>query len=427
VRPFLRSVLLAAGMALSIVPAAPPTPALAMTFTVDSTADEPDAVPGDSICKSTITSRCTLRAAIMEANALPGRDTIGLPSGTFRLTVSGVDDNAAAGDLDITRDEVTINGAGPTQTIIDASRLGTPDRVFDVRPEATAILNGLRITGGHPMRSNDGLDGGGIRVFGSAAARLTNVSVFRNQSDSAGGGIVVRANGSLSLLDSTVDTNWATLEGGGISVVDGTLTLIESTVSRNTSNKSGGGILYAGSQFRAENSTISANTAHNTGGGMYLNFPPGTGSNRASHHGVFLTVANNATSTPGTGGNIYIGVGPLPGPLRFDLRNSIVAGATQGGNCAGQPITSGGNNLEDQNVCGFTAAGDLRNTNPLLLPLTLGANGTEVHPLSPMPNLSPAVDAFNCTGVDQRGASRPQEGDGKPGARCDIGAFEHIP
>src|SRR5262245_58457954 len=104
VRHIGRSLLLAAGIALLHVPAAMPTPALAATFTVDSTADEPDASPGDSVCRSTITSRCTLRAAIMETNALAGPDTITLPSDTYRLTVSGVDDAAAMGDLDISRD-----------------------------------------------------------------------------------------------------------------------------------------------------------------------------------------------------------------------------------------------------------------------------------------------------------------------------------
>lgn len=430
-RPFLRSVLLAAGVALSIVTAAPPTSALAATFTVNTTDDEPDADPNDSACV-TRTNRCTLRAAIMQANALAGPDTILLPIFSkedppvdrYRLTVSGVDDNAAMGDLDIRNGEVTINGGGRDVTLIDAGGLTTPDRVFDVQPEGRAVLNNLQITGGHPMRSLNGLDGGGLRVLGGGQARLTGVSVLGNRSDSAGGGIVVRATGSLTLTDTTVESNRATLGGGGISVVDGSLTLNRSSVSMNTSNQDGGGILYAGSQFRAENSTISTNTAHNTGGRLYLNIPPPNGSNQPSASGTFLTVANNGTSTPGTGGNIYVGAGPRPGAPRFDLRNSIFAGATQGGNCAGQPIASGGNNLEDRNVCGFTAAGDLPNTNPMLASLTRAANGTDGHAL---PRTSPAVDVFNCTGHDQGNDPRPMDGNGDGNLRCDIGALERRP
>jgi hypothetical protein len=55
---------------------------------------------------------CTLRAAIQETNALPGADTINLPSGNFLLSIAGQGENAAAsGDLDIT-DNLTIVGAG---------------------------------------------------------------------------------------------------------------------------------------------------------------------------------------------------------------------------------------------------------------------------------------------------------------------------
>ena len=54
-------------------------------FTVDSTADTPDTNPGDGECESVVgvdpmtlslIHACTLRAAIQEANALPGHDTI---------------------------------------------------------------------------------------------------------------------------------------------------------------------------------------------------------------------------------------------------------------------------------------------------------------------------------------------------------------
>lgn len=47
----------------------------AATFTVNSTDDGPDANPGDGVC-ATSGGTCTLRAAIQEANALTGTDTI---------------------------------------------------------------------------------------------------------------------------------------------------------------------------------------------------------------------------------------------------------------------------------------------------------------------------------------------------------------
>jgi CSLREA domain-containing protein len=46
------------------------------TFTVDSAGDGSDSAPGDGACAVAPDGPCTLRAAIQEANAIPGRDTI---------------------------------------------------------------------------------------------------------------------------------------------------------------------------------------------------------------------------------------------------------------------------------------------------------------------------------------------------------------
>lgn len=69
--------------------------ATAATFTVNSTADAVDATPGDGVC-ATATATCTLRAAIMEANALAGADTITLPAGSYGLTIGGAGEDASA-------------------------------------------------------------------------------------------------------------------------------------------------------------------------------------------------------------------------------------------------------------------------------------------------------------------------------------------
>ena len=79
------------------------SPAVAATFTVNSTLDAVDAVT-DGVCETAPGNGvCTLRAAITEANAAPG-STIILPAGTYTLTISpnGLfpDDNTN-GDLDI--------------------------------------------------------------------------------------------------------------------------------------------------------------------------------------------------------------------------------------------------------------------------------------------------------------------------------------
>ena len=61
-----------------------PRQADAITFAVNNTADVVDAAPGNGVC-ATAGGVCTLRAAIQEANADPGGDTITLPAGTYKL------------------------------------------------------------------------------------------------------------------------------------------------------------------------------------------------------------------------------------------------------------------------------------------------------------------------------------------------------
>src|SRR6476660_9247302 len=55
-------------------------------FRVNSTADINDRVPGDGVCQTFNIGQCTLRAAVTEANALAGADTISVPAGTFTLS-----------------------------------------------------------------------------------------------------------------------------------------------------------------------------------------------------------------------------------------------------------------------------------------------------------------------------------------------------
>ena len=72
------ALLLAAIVAAMPLPAGPPALA-AVTFTVNRVADAPDADPADGKCdadRAKAGNQCTLRAAIEQANASPGRNTI---------------------------------------------------------------------------------------------------------------------------------------------------------------------------------------------------------------------------------------------------------------------------------------------------------------------------------------------------------------
>ena len=95
-----------------------PSAAGALTLTVNRKADAVDAQPGNGIC-ATAAAKCSLRAAIQEANAWNGTDTIKVPAGTYALTLKGKGETAGAtGDLNITN-SIVVEGAGAAKTIID--------------------------------------------------------------------------------------------------------------------------------------------------------------------------------------------------------------------------------------------------------------------------------------------------------------------
>ena len=64
---------------------------------------------------------CSLREAIIAANAANGRDTIVLSPGTYTLSIAGTDEDAGtAGDLDIAGD-LALSGPGAAVRMIDAN------------------------------------------------------------------------------------------------------------------------------------------------------------------------------------------------------------------------------------------------------------------------------------------------------------------
>src|SRR5262249_39835264 len=92
----------------------------------------------------------SLRDAVIQANGNREDDVINLQTGLYRLSVAntaGQENAAAQGDLD-PRDAghtVTIQGAGPDATVIDA---GSIDRVFQVFPGVTVVFRNLTLSGG---------------------------------------------------------------------------------------------------------------------------------------------------------------------------------------------------------------------------------------------------------------------------------------
>lgn len=118
---------------------------LLSAFVVDTPADGPDIQPGDGAAL-TRGGQTSLRAAIQEANASPGPDTIVLPPGLFRLLhvpagASAADDFPSA-SLTVS-DDLTLIGAGSTATRIDRGLAAT---IFDLTGNASLSLGWLSLT-----------------------------------------------------------------------------------------------------------------------------------------------------------------------------------------------------------------------------------------------------------------------------------------
>jgi hypothetical protein len=179
--------------------------------------DFPHWKPGAGTCETAPGDRrCTLRAAVMEANARPGTDRIVIPSGTYSLSTAAIaDDHAIFGDLDIT-DDLVIEGAGVGATILDG---GSQDRILDVHG-ARVEVSDLSLRNGNTV--DVGQPGGAVRSSGHLTLTRIRVSVSKGFVDGActhaphgttpdhgcdtGGASGVIANtGSLTLVDVSVD------------------------------------------------------------------------------------------------------------------------------------------------------------------------------------------------------------------------------
>lgn len=260
---------------------------------------------------------------------------------------------------------------------------------------------------------NSEAPGGGIGVFNGDEILIENSVIEGN----TGGGIhfygtVITI--SNSAINSNLVDGGAGSQGAGIHMIGGKLILINSSVTNNQlsppEGTKGGGIYLEG-WSQIENSTISQNTA-GTGGGLYL----ASGKTTITNTTIFSNVAT-------LGGGIY------DQPSVFSpaiLYNSIVAN-NSGENCSGSEITSLGNNIESGNSCQFVNSGDQINTEPLLD--SLAWNGGIGFSHAPLEG-SPAIDNgnnVNCPIMDQRGVSRPYDGNNDSIAICDVGAVEYGP
>lgn len=323
---------------------------------------------------------CALREAVIEANALPGADTVEVPAGVYPLTISG--SGETGGSLDVT-DDVEIYGVpGETTIIGDQEGVLLVQGQFGVS-ETRAVISGLHITGGHAEF------GGGIRLS------LADVVI----------------------VDSLIEGNTATIDGGGIYAALGSLTVTRSSVTNNHADDFGGGIgrrsvsAQSSTSVVVRNSTVSGNSAGLDGGALY-SFGPG-GELRIENS----TLIDNGSGRSGALIFQEFSIGP-------EFLNSVLEG-----DCffigSQFPVSLGGNVGKDADFCFLDQTSDQDEVVDLgILPLGGYGGPTPTHALT---QSSPAIDAAltaDCPSQDQRGEPRPIDGDLDAQADCDSGAFE---
>ncbi|HLF57415.1 MAG TPA: right-handed parallel beta-helix repeat-containing protein [Thermoanaerobaculia bacterium] len=158
---------------------------------------------------------CSLREAVIEADADPAPDRILLSAGQYDLTRFGTDNASLAGDLD-TNSEIEIVGPGATMTRIDASGLGlsADNGAIEVHAGSHLTLRGSTLLGA--ALSGFRVAGGDLTV--EECEIRGSSSSFRSGIDAGGGG-------TITVRNSTIVDNVYGLTATGVAVVLENVTL----------------------------------------------------------------------------------------------------------------------------------------------------------------------------------------------------------
>ena len=451
-------------------------PALAIPITVDSKKDANDTNTGDTTCAAA-NGKCTLRAAIDTSNALPGRDDITLPAGTYQLTKGVGPPSSNGGGAFYITEGLTITGEGAGNTLIEQTR---DDRVIEVVggsfPTNPVRLTEVTVTGGHITDPGNQF-GGGIRstgflvmedsvVSGNAVVPnpgansgaggilveegltfLDGAKVTRNRvalkgasAGSATGGGIRNIDGVLNISDSDISRNRLSgpeTAGGGI-FADGITDLLDTAVSRNAADQGGGVFVQSPEEaFDLISSTLSSNRAAKEGGGLWIASSDGAvienstfsgneakkGSAIYDRLGVIevehATIARNKARKR----HAAIEVDPLFGPPDSVVSFEGSALVNKRDECLAETDafdTGAQNVFADASCTGGGISTDLI-ADPKLRKLANNTGPTKTH----LPKLSSPVIDFVTTGcpppaLDQRGFTRPLP----TGGACDAGSVE---
>ncbi|MPY70824.1 MAG: hypothetical protein GEU92_12125 [Alphaproteobacteria bacterium] len=429
----------------------------AQTFVVDRFEDFPDSHPGDGVCQGIFSGPglgCSLRAAIMEANAKPGVDLIRVPSGRYLLTRIGnegeQDANHSIRDLDVT-ESVTIEGTSGANSDLSDFLQRTNDPMTDLTDNGNQF--GFARVDGNGAHRVFHVTGAGIVL------RLRRLAILNGHQDGRGGGIYNL--GTLVLERVALSGNRAAsvsggaFGGGGIqndgTLIAGDVAFVQNLVEGDNPS---GGALYNTGAVTMRRGLIAYNDARfgaairSVGGTMTLENTT-VFNNRWTAFGSTPPVSVLATQQDGETRLTFVTLSSHTLGDR-DLLTATPDSTVRVKNtlfvkniadlCAGPVLSDGGNVVEGE--CGFDPAStplapDFEDVGIVagtgLLVDEGGFTPVVIHaPPSSGSSLFSAVDRgfappfpFN----DQRGPpfERRVDGDGNGSVRADSGAFEFTP
>ena len=290
----------------------------AATFTVNSLADTPDAAPGNGVCADA-GGLCTLRAALQEANAFAGDDTINF-SVTGAINLTGILPNITS--------NININGPGSGSLTVRRDT-GGDYRIFFIDNRVVSI-SGMTITNGKTPdgaagTGQEGGPGGGIRQSGGELT-LNNVVIIGNRTGDGGSATNNNPGGRGG-------------SGGGIEG-SGVLTITNSQITNNITGNGatgfsggsagvGGGLFFGGSTLTMTNVDVNGNRTGNAGSST----GPGFGGNGGDGGGIYILQLTNMARLSGV-----------------NINNNIAGNGDEGGDGGGMLLVSGQMTMTDCNV-----------------------------------------------------------------------------
>ncbi len=304
--------------------------------------------------------------------AAPG-DTVLVAAGTYFDCTHESEGPGSTLACVVMKSGVTLRGAGPTATIVNAQSLGRGIVAIGV---ANCRIENLQVTGAFAEVYGAGIllkqvpsgvtmtdvrvagnQDGGIICISQAHAVLTRVAAVGNVAKQ-GGGIAIEDTSNVRLVDCLIDANHAPSgaglfirggceavvtgcvvsnnvitadfgNGGGVAVQDANITMYDCEILGNTTLGYGGGLVFTNNATGTVSDCRiignSAAAAYNEGGGIYSSQSP------ILFRG--LVIAGNQASGPfAEGGGVAVSFTPSPTFENCTITgNSVSATGTTGG------------------------------------------------------------------------------------------------